>query len=61
MPDVKVVKIGGQSILDRELFHAWSSAKNLQRITIVNGLVPGQLTRAIYGDDVGTVITKAAP
>ena len=48
-----------ENILDRELFHAWSRAKNLERITIVNGLVPGQLTRAIYGDDVGTVIVKA--
>src|SRR5678815_707800 len=45
-----------ENILDRELFHAWSHAKNLERITIVNGLVPGQLTRAMYGDDVGTVI-----
>jgi molybdenum storage protein len=48
-----------ENILDREMFHAWSHAKNLQRITIVNGLVPGQLTRAIRGEDVGTVIVKA--
>jgi len=46
------------NILDRELFHAWSHAKNLARITIVNGLKPGQLTRALSGDDVGTVIVK---
>jgi molybdenum storage protein len=46
------------NILDRELFHAWSHAKNLTRITIVNGLKPGQLTRALLGDDVGTVIVK---
>ena len=48
------------NILDRELFHAWNKAKNLERITIVNGLVRGQLTRALRGEDVGTVITKAA-
>ncbi|HEU4729967.1 MAG TPA: hypothetical protein VFT22_18850 [Kofleriaceae bacterium] len=47
-----------ENILDRELFHAWSHAKNLSRITIVNGLVPGQLTRAVRGEDVGTVIVK---
>src|SRR5882724_4311388 len=47
-----------ENILDRELFHAWSHAKNLERISIVNGLKPGQLTRAMYGDDIGTVITK---
>ena len=49
-----------ENILDRELFHQWVNAKNLSRITIVNGLKPGQLTRAVYGDDVGTVITKGA-
>jgi molybdenum storage protein len=47
-----------ENILDRELFHAWSRAKNLQRIAIINGLVPGQLTRALRGEDVGTVIEK---
>jgi molybdenum storage protein len=46
------------NILDQELFHAWRTAKNLQRIVIVNGLVPGQLTKALRGEDVGTVITK---
>jgi molybdenum storage protein len=47
-----------ENILDRELFHAWSHAKNLQRVVIVNGLVPGQLTAAVRGEDVGTVIVK---
>jgi molybdenum storage protein len=51
-------RLPDDNILDRELFHAWSHAKNLERITIVNGLVPGQLTRAMYGEDVGTVIVK---
>jgi molybdenum storage protein len=46
------------NILDREMFHAWSHARNLSRVVIVNGLVPGQLTRAIRGEDVGTVIVK---
>ena len=48
------------NILDEELFRAWAEAKNLQRIVIVNGLVPGQLTAALRGEDVGTVITKEA-
>ncbi|MEO8549598.1 MAG: uridine kinase [Kofleriaceae bacterium] len=46
------------NILDRELFHAWDSAKNLKRVVIVNGLKHGQLTRALNGEDVGTVIVK---
>jgi molybdenum storage protein len=51
-------QLPAETILDAEVFHAWSQAKNLQRITIVNGLVPGQLTRAMRGEDVGTVIVK---
>jgi molybdenum storage protein len=47
-----------ENILDEELFRAWEHAKNLKRIVIVNGLVPGQLTKALDGEDVGTVITK---
>jgi molybdenum storage protein len=49
-----------ENILDQELFHAWVSAKNLMRVQIVNGLKPGMLTRALAGEDVGTVITKEA-
>jgi molybdenum storage protein len=48
------------NILDEELFRTWRHARNLKRVTIVNGLVPGQLTRALAGEDVGTVITKEA-
>jgi molybdenum storage protein len=47
-----------ENILDEEMFRTWAEAKNLKRITIVNGLVPGQLTKALDGEDVGTVITK---
>lgn len=47
-----------ENILDEELYRTWAEAKNLKRIVICNGLVPGQLTRALDGEDVGTVITK---
>ncbi len=47
-----------ENILDQELFRAWSHAKNLKRIVIINGLERGQLTRALAGEDVGTVIVK---
>jgi molybdenum storage protein len=47
-----------ESILDRELFAAWREARNTTRIQIVNGLVRGQLTAALAGEDVGTVIVK---
>lgn len=47
-------------ILDRQLFEAWRSARHVHRVQIVNGLTPGQLTRALAGEDVGTVITREA-
>jgi molybdenum storage protein len=47
-----------ENILDEEMFRTWAEAKNLKRVVIINGLVPGQLTKALDGEDVGTVITK---
>jgi molybdenum storage protein len=47
-----------ENILDLELFHAWTTAKNTKRVQIINGLERGNLTRALRGEDIGTVITK---
>ncbi|MCX5742537.1 MAG: uridine kinase [Proteobacteria bacterium] len=44
--------------IDLAVFQSWKDSKNLERIQIINGLVPGQLTAALRGEDVGTVITK---
>jgi molybdenum storage protein len=33
-----------------------ANAQRLERVQIVNGLVPGRLTAALRGDHVGTVI-----
>jgi molybdenum storage protein len=49
------------NILDEALFRAWKNAKNLASIRIVNGLERGTLTRALAGEDVGTIITREAP
>lgn len=46
-------------ILDRQLFLAWKRARHIQEVQIVNGLVPGQLTRALAGEPVGTVIVRS--
>jgi molybdenum storage protein len=51
-------RMPAENILDPELYRTWAEAKNISRVVIVNGLVPGQLTRALDGEDVGTVITK---
>jgi molybdenum storage protein len=45
-------------ILDELLFSAWENARHVQRIQIVNGLEPGLLSRALDGEDVGTVLLK---
>ena len=57
--DELMTKLPEESILDHELFQAWQNgSKNVQRVQIVNGLVPGQLTKALAGEDAGTVITR---
>ncbi len=45
-------------ILDEQLFHTWRNARHIQRVQIVNGLKRGELSRALAGEDVGTVIEK---
>lgn len=69
-PDAKLIrKIGlaqlladmpEELILDQMLFEAWRSARHVKRIQIVNGLKRGELTRALAGEDAGTVIEKEA-
>lgn len=46
------------NMLDKAVFTSWRTAKNIKRIRIVNGCKPGQLTKAMAGEDVGTIITK---
>jgi molybdenum storage protein len=51
-------KMPEELVLDRALFSAWQNARHVETVQIVNGLVPGQLTAALAGDPVGTVITR---
>ncbi len=46
--------------LDRQLFEAWTTARHVREVQIVNGLRQGELTRALCGEPVGTVIVKEA-
>jgi molybdenum storage protein len=46
-------------MLDRQLFTAWKAARHVKRVQIVNGLKRGELTRALAGEDAGTIIEKA--
>jgi molybdenum storage protein len=45
-------------IVDRQLFTSWRAARHVREVQIVNGLRPGELARALAGEDVGTVISK---
>lgn len=45
-------------MLDASVFTSWQTAKNIQRVQIVNGLKRGELTKAMASEDAGTVITK---
>jgi molybdenum storage protein len=46
---------------DRALLEVMATARHLERVQVVNGLVPGRLTAALRGEHVGTIIHTAAP
>nr|WP_320134102.1 hypothetical protein [uncultured Holophaga sp.] len=45
------------SILEFPVLDLLKAARNVRQVQIVNGLVPGNLTRALAGEHVGTIIT----
>jgi molybdenum storage protein len=45
-------------IVERVVVEYLSRARSCHELQIVNGLVPGQITRALAGEDVGTIIHK---
>ena len=46
--------------VDRTLLEVMATARHLQHVQIVNGLVPGRLTAALRGEHVGTIIRSGA-
>ncbi|MBI6546833.1 MAG: uridine kinase [Cyanobacteria bacterium NC_groundwater_1444_Ag_S-0.65um_54_12] len=44
--------------IEREVLYMLERAHHLKQFRVINGLVPGLLTRAVNGEAVGTVITK---
>jgi molybdenum storage protein len=57
--DELLAKLPEDLIVDRQLFRSWKQARHIREVQIVNGLVPGQLTKALAGEPVGTVITRS--
>jgi molybdenum storage protein len=53
-----MAKMPEELIIDRQLFECWQRARHVEQVQIVNGLVPGQLTKALAGEPVGTIITR---
>ena len=53
-----LAELPDELIVDRQLFTSWREARHVREVQIVNGLRPGELARALAGEDVGTVITK---
>jgi molybdenum storage protein len=47
------------SILEFPVLDLLTSARYVREVQVVNGLVPGNLTRALAGEHVGTIITAS--
>jgi molybdenum storage protein len=55
-----LAKHRGTLPVDRALLDVMATARHLERVQIVNGLVPGRLTAALRGEHVGTIIHTGA-
>jgi molybdenum storage protein len=53
-------KLQGSLPLDRALLEVMATARHIERVQVVNGLVPGRLTAALRGEHVGTIIHTGA-
>jgi len=53
-------KLQGTLPFDRALLEVMANARHLERVQVVNGLVPGRLTAALRGEHVGTIIRTGA-
>ncbi|MDQ0506645.1 amino acid kinase family protein [Xanthobacter agilis] len=55
-----LAKVTGPLPFDRVLVEIMGTARQIDRVQVVNGLVPGRLTAALRGEHVGTIIHTAA-
>jgi len=53
-------KLQGTLPFDRALVEVMETARHLERVQVINGLVPGRLTAALRGEHVGTIIRTGA-
>ena len=55
-----LAKTKGTLPFDRALLEVMATARHIDRVQVVNGLVPGELTAALRGEHVGTIIHTGA-
>lgn len=55
-----LAKLEGTLPVDRALLEVMANARHVERVQVINGLVPGRLTAALRGEHVGTIIHTAA-
>lgn len=55
-----LAKLSGPLPFDRALVDIFANARHLEKVQVVNGLVPGRLTAALRGEHVGTIIHTGA-
>jgi molybdenum storage protein len=55
-----IAKTEGALPFDRVLLEVMATARHIERVQIINGLVPGRLTAALRGEHVGTIIRTGA-
>ena len=55
-----LAKHRGSLPCDRALLDIMANARHLERVQVVNGLVPGRVTAALRGEHVGTIIKTGA-
>jgi molybdenum storage protein len=63
LPETNVVDLAkhvGPLPFDRALLDVMATARHLERVQVINGLVPGRLTAALRGVHVGTIIRTGA-
>jgi molybdenum storage protein len=55
-----LAELHGTLPFDRALLEVMATARHLERVQVINGLVPGRLTGALRGEHVGTIIRTGA-
>ena len=61
IPEITVTELKDRglqdSIIEFPVFDLMKSARHVRSVQVINGLVPGNITRALAGEHVGTIIT----